>query len=40
LVGNGTLTEKEDRWDLIIEKRVYDVLLAKAPFSFSVIFFK
>jgi len=40
LVRGGTLTEKEDRWDLKIEKRAYDVLLAKSPFSFSVISFK
>lgn len=37
LVRDGLLTEAEDRWDLTVEKRAYDILLEKAPFSFSVI---
>lgn len=40
LVRDGTLTEEEDRWNLIIEKRAYDVLLLQSPFSFSVISLK
>jgi|GEM_PF-1654636 len=39
LVRNGTLTEKEDHWELIVEKRAYDVLLNQAPFSYSIIKF-
>jgi hypothetical protein len=37
LVRDGSLTEMKDRWDLIVERRAYDVLLARAPFSYSVI---
>jgi hypothetical protein len=39
-VRDGILVEKEDRWDLLIEKRPYDLLLGQSPFSFSVISFK
>lgn len=37
LVRNGILREQEDRWELIVEKRSYDLLLQKSPFSFSII---
>jgi hypothetical protein len=37
LVRDGLLIEKEDRWELIVEKRVYDLLIHKSPFSFSII---
>lgn len=37
LVRDGLLSEQDDRWELFIEKRVYDVLINQSPFSFSVI---
>jgi hypothetical protein len=37
LVRNGLLTENDDRWELTVEKRAYDLLINKSPFSFSVI---
>ncbi len=37
LVREGILKEEEDRWTLTIEKRPYDILLMKSPFSFSII---
>lgn len=37
LVRDGILRENEDRWELLVEKRPYDVLMIKSPFSFSVI---
>lgn len=37
LMRNGILMETEDRWELSIEKKVYDVLLNTSPFSFSII---
>ncbi|KUI96884.1 hypothetical protein VRK_40650 [Vibrio sp. MEBiC08052] len=37
LVRNGTLTESQDHWDLIVEKRPYDMLIARAPLSYSII---
>lgn len=37
LVRDGILTEDEDRWELTVEKRAYDILLNKSPFSFSII---
>jgi hypothetical protein len=39
LVRSGTLNRAKDRWDLLVEKRVYDLLLARSPFSYSVIKF-
>lgn len=39
LLRNGALNQTEDRWDLVVEKRAYDVLLARLPFSYSVIKF-
>ncbi len=37
LVRDGILREEEDRWELIVEKRSYDILLQRSPFSFSII---
>ncbi|MCX6318960.1 MAG: contractile injection system tape measure protein [Bacteroidetes bacterium] len=37
LVRDGLICEKEENWFLSVEKRAYDVLLAKSPFSFSFI---
>jgi len=37
LVREGILRETEDRWELTVEKRPYDVLMLKSPFSFSII---
>ncbi|PTX64060.1 hypothetical protein C8N46_101670 [Kordia periserrulae] len=37
LVRDGILRETEDRWELLVEKRPYDVLMIKSPFSFSII---
>jgi hypothetical protein len=37
LVRNGLLVEKEDRWELTVEKRAYDLLINKSPFTFSII---
>ena len=37
LVRDGILIEKEERWELTVEKRVYDLLIHKSPFSFSII---
>ena len=37
LVREGILTETEDRWELTVEKRAYDILMTRSPFSFSII---
>ena len=37
LIRDGWLSEFEDRWELTVEKRPYDLLLQKSPFSFSII---
>ncbi|WP_428229554.1 contractile injection system tape measure protein [Flavobacterium sp.] len=37
LVRNGLLLELEDKWELTVEKRAYDLLIHKSPFSFSII---
>ncbi|MBU1621441.1 MAG: hypothetical protein KJ556_04150 [Gammaproteobacteria bacterium] len=37
LVREGSLTDAKDHWDLVVDRRAYDVLLARAPFSYSVI---
>ncbi len=39
LIRDGVLTELGDRWELIVEKRGYDLLLQQAPFSYSIIKF-
>jgi hypothetical protein len=38
-VRDGQLTEEEERWSLVVDKRPYDILLNRAPFSFSHIHF-
>ncbi|WGH75709.1 contractile injection system tape measure protein [Tenacibaculum tangerinum] len=37
LVREGLLKEEEERWQLTVEKRPYDVLMLKSPFFFSII---
>lgn len=37
LIRNGLLTEKENKWELTVEKRAYDILLNSFPFSFSIV---
>lgn len=37
LIRDGWLEEQEDRWVLKVERRAYDVLLARCPFTFSII---
>lgn len=37
LVRDGSLTHAKDHWDLIVDRRAYDLLLSRAPFSYSVI---
>lgn len=37
LVRDGLLMEHEERWELTVEKRAYDVLIHQSPFSFSII---
>lgn len=39
IVRDGMLTEKEDRWELIVKKRPYDILLNRSSLSFSIINF-
>jgi hypothetical protein len=39
LVRDGILTKYQDQWELRVEKRAYDILINKAPFSFSIIMF-
>jgi hypothetical protein len=37
LVRDGLLVELDERWELTVEKRAYDLLIHKSPFSFSII---
>lgn len=37
LVRDGILTELEDKWELTVEKRAYDILINRSPFAFSII---
>ncbi|HET6991708.1 MAG TPA: contractile injection system tape measure protein, partial [Bacteroidia bacterium] len=37
LVRDGLLVEQEDKWELTVDKRPYDILIYKSPFSFSII---
>jgi hypothetical protein len=37
LVRDGLLVEQEDKWELTVDKRAYDILIYKSPFSFSII---
>lgn len=36
---NGLLNETANRWTLTVEKKAYDLLIQKSPFSFSIIKF-
>lgn len=36
LVRDGILTELEERWELTVDKRAYDVLINRSPFAFSI----
>jgi len=37
LIRDGMLTRFDERWELKVETRAYDVLLHTSPFSFSII---
>lgn len=37
LIREGILVEYDDKWELFIEKRAYDLLLNQSPFTFSLI---
>lgn len=37
LIRNASLSDAGDHWRLIVEKRAYDVLLARSPYSYSLI---
>lgn len=37
LVRKGILIEGDNRWQLTVEKKAYDLLLHQSPFSFSII---
>ncbi|MCO6162335.1 contractile injection system tape measure protein [Flavobacterium sp. NRK F7] len=39
LVRDGKLQENEERWEMTVEKRAYDLLLNQSPFSFSILKF-
>jgi hypothetical protein len=39
LVRNGSLSETGEKWELTVEKKAYDLLIHKSPFSFSIIKF-
>lgn len=39
LVREGLLSETEQHWELVVQRRAYDLLLSKAPFSYSIIKF-
>lgn len=36
-IRDGILSETEDHWQLTVEKRAYDILINRSPFSFSII---
>lgn len=36
LVRDGILVELEDKWELTVEKRAYDILINRSPFAFSI----
>ncbi|PWF44994.1 contractile injection system tape measure protein [Massilia glaciei] len=37
LVRDGSLSEHSGHWQLTVEKRAYDILLQRSPFSFSML---
>ncbi len=36
-IRSGILSETNETWELVVERRPYDVLLSKSPFSFSIV---
>jgi hypothetical protein len=36
LVRDGILVDLEDKWELTVEKRAYDILINRSPFAFSI----
>jgi len=36
LVRDGILVELEDKWELTVERRAYDILINRSPFAFSI----
>ena len=39
LMREGLLSETEQHWELVVQKRAYDLLLSEAPFSYNIIKF-
>lgn len=39
-IRDGILSELEDKWELRVEKRAYDILLNRSPFAFSIVKFQ
>lgn len=37
LIREGLLNETEEQWELIVQRRAYDLLLNQAPFSYNII---
>ncbi len=37
LIRDGVLSETEEQWELTVEKRPYDILLERLPFSYNII---
>jgi hypothetical protein len=37
LVRDGIVVELEDKWELTVDKRAYDLLINRSPFAFSII---
>lgn len=37
LIRDGSLLELEDRWELTVQRKAYDVLLSKSSFYFSIV---
>lgn len=37
LVRDGLLSEQTGQWDMTVDKRAYDLLLNRSPFSYSII---
>lgn len=37
LVRGGTLTEKSEHWDLVVERRSYDILIRRSSLSYTIV---
>lgn len=37
LVRGGTLTEKSEHWDLVVERRAYDILIRRSSLSYTIV---